>query len=291
MKFAVVLLASSLLFAQSPAAVKPHRVSAQCSWEMVQEAALDCSEDQPCPVYLELSDVHLVGSRILVVGNLHTDDTTLQSILLVSDDSGATWTEAHPRILQSALESIQFYDFEVGWIGGQVVDKRPRDAFFLLSSDGGKTWRKKAVFGETRSGTVEKVHFESRTHGFLLFDRQVGGETGMRHELWESVTGGESWNVRQVDSKPIPFPSRAATPDDSLRIRPDAATKSIRIEQRNPNNRWFTISSFFISAGECRPSEPASTLAEPPPLPTSAAPAPSTLPAPSKAKRLPSLRK
>lgn len=77
---------------------KPMKVTADCKAEEVLVLGLTCSQDDPCPLFLELSDVELVNDRLFVSGNLHTGPATLESILLMSPDLGKTWTEPVDRI-------------------------------------------------------------------------------------------------------------------------------------------------------------------------------------------------
>ena len=78
------------------------------------------------------------GNRVLITGNLHTSDTTLFSLLLASDDGGLTWTEpAMPRMRNAALEQIEFWDPQTGWISGESIDPLARESLFDV--DGG--WR------------------------------------------------------------------------------------------------------------------------------------------------------
>jgi hypothetical protein len=260
MRLAAVLTLCSVAWAQKHENTgTPLRISANCSSEWVQAAGLNCTAEMPCPIYLELSDLELVGNRMLLTGNLHTGSATLESILLGSDDFGRTWTEAHARISAGVLDSIQFYDFEIGWISGHLLqDRLSRDAFFLLTNDGGKTWRKRTLFGESRIGAIEEFWFDSRAHGLMSFDRVRGAENGLRHEQYESSTGGESWSIRQVDSYPIPL-KRPPRVEEDWRIRAD--TKTHRLERRQ-DGKWLPVASFLITAGECKPGE-AAAPAEP----------------------------
>ncbi len=212
-------------------------------------------------MFLELSDLEVVGSKLFLTGNLHTATITLESVLLSSEDLGRTWTEPSKRYENAALDAIQFIDFEVGWVSGQLVQSFPRDPFFLLTTDGGKTWRRAPVSGESRIGAIEKFRFDSRTSGKMIVDKMQADENGMRYELYESMTGGESWSIREVSPKPVPWKAQAPTRD--VRIRPDGPTKTYRIE-RNQAGKWSALASFAISAGECRPPEP-KTVEEPPP--------------------------
>ena len=266
MRFTLFLIASGVLFAQPPAkpalenSGKPMRVTAQCKGEDVLVLGLTCSQDDPCPLFLELSDVELVNSRLFLSGNLHTASATLESILLSSEDLGKTWTEPFERMPGIGIDNIQFIDFEAGWISGQVQQTLPRDPFLLITTDGGKTWRKRTVSGESRVGAIEQFHFESRTAGTLLLDKIQSGENGMRHELYETMTSGESWSLRQVSNKPISwkYPKGAAA---EWRLRADGPSKSYKVERRQ-GERWQAAASFLISAGECKPEEKPD---EPPP--------------------------
>ena len=88
----------------------------------------------------------------------------------------------------------------------------------------------------------------------MMIDRGQAGENGLRYELWESMTGGESWNIQQVDAKPIPFPG-AAAPMKPLRIRADAASKTFRIE-RQDGARWRSLAAFAVRWDNVNPSHP-----------------------------------
>jgi hypothetical protein len=225
-----------------------------------------------------------VGPRLVVTGNIHTGAATLESLLLISDDGGSTWTEAHARLPGAVLDQIQFVDFEGGWINGHLLSGVPRDAFFLLTTDGGKTWRRRPVHGESRTGAVEQFWFDSRNNGRMFLDRVRAAENGMRYEVWESLTGGESWSIRQVDSRPIAF--RKPPRDPLVRIAADPGGKVHRLEKRSGDG-WSLITTFDVSAGECRPQPPA----EQPEPAAAAPPAEDPAPAPVAPKKPPRLRR
>lgn len=287
MRFLLLIAASGFLLAQIPNTGKPIKVTAQCKGEDVLVLGLTCSEEDPCPLFLELSDVELVNNRLFLSGNLHTATATLESILLASDDLGKTWTEPAERIAGAGLDDLQFIDFETGWVSGQIQQSLPRDPFLLITTDGGKSWRRAAVSGETRVGAVEHFHFDSKTYGVLLIDKIQSGENGMRHELYETMTGGASWSLRQVSPSPIAW-KYPKTQSADWRLRADAATKSYKVERRQ-GDRWLPAASFLVSAGDCKPQQ---KVEEPPPVsveePVEKAPEPT----PEATKRTrPSLKK
>ena len=83
---AALLFLSLRLMAQTPV-----NVAYQCTPQDIEALGLNCSPEEPCPVFLELSSAEAIGgSRFLITGNLHTRDVTLYSILLYSEDGGTT---------------------------------------------------------------------------------------------------------------------------------------------------------------------------------------------------------
>ncbi len=150
----------------------------------------------------------------------------------------------------------------------------PRDPFLLLTQDGGKTWHSRPVFSDGREGAIDYFHFDSKTHGMLWIDRSQSGETGDLYESYESMTGGESWTVRETSGRPLrKGPRPSATTE--WRLDTDRSTRSYRVERR-AGAGWKTVAAFVVHAGDCREAEV--TLApEPPveqPAPDQAAPAP-----------------
>ncbi len=167
----------------------------------MQASGLACPEDEPCPVYLELANIEAVGNKLFLPGNLHTPTITIYSVLLATEDSGKTWSEPHSRVRSAGLDQIQFIDFQNGWISGANLQGAPRDPFLLLTTDGGKTWRQRPIYGESRLGVIERFWFESPQEGTMLVDARLESNV---HELYETRTGGESPGRL---GRPAPIPS------------------------------------------------------------------------------------
>ncbi|MCX6614081.1 MAG: hypothetical protein NTW74_24965 [Acidobacteria bacterium] len=215
---------------------------------------LTCSEAEPCPTYLEFSSVESVGTVLLLAGNLHTTASTLQSILLISEDSGGSWREAHKRLKASALESMQFIDFSTGWLTGQTSIGLPRDPFLLLTTDAGRTWRKVDLFAETRVGVIEDFAFQTAKRGWVLVDNRGSGEAG-KYELYETQSGGTSWELREISGR-IPQTAQPGqrTPTNTSRVRVDDKKGLLRIETRN-GNAWREVSTFKLRLEDCKPDQ------------------------------------
>src|SRR5580692_1769122 len=50
---------------------KPITLPFQCTAEDIRWAGMACTEDEPCPIYLELSAAEGVGDHIFTAGNIH----------------------------------------------------------------------------------------------------------------------------------------------------------------------------------------------------------------------------
>jgi photosystem II stability/assembly factor-like uncharacterized protein len=240
-------IAAFAMSALALAADPPVKIEYACPAEDQESFGLACSTEDPCPVFLELSAFEAVGDRLFAGGNLHTKSSILYAILLTSEDGGKTWTEPIKRIRAAALEQIQFFDFGNGWISGQSIEPLPKDPFLLLTTDGGKTWKQRPIFEESRFGSIAQFWFESRTAGELVVDHAEHGVT--RHEVYQTNTGGESWEVKESTTKPVKL--KGAREESTWRFRVDAATKTYRIERRATSG-WDLVASLVVHIADCK---------------------------------------
>src|SRR3954447_2849166 len=260
MRLAVLAVSCGILVGQEPPAPpaqpapppvlefngKPLVVPFQCTDEDIQLAGLTCSEDDPCPIYVELSAVAGTANRVVVGGNLHSASVTMFSTLLASEDGGRTWREPHDRIRAAAVDRIQFLDADTGWAVGEKVQPLPQDPFLLLTTDGGKSWRQRPVFSdsaENRLGAIQQFAFTAKESGSLIVDRGSGAD-GDRYELYESPDGRSSWQFKQSSNKPLTLrrPSPVST---EWRLRVDSRTQAYHVEHR-VGDRWSDVSSFAV---------------------------------------------
>ncbi len=231
---------------------KPIMLPFECTREDVGSAGFSCSEDAPCPIYLELSAATGVGNNYYAAGDIHSDAVTLYSILLGSDDAGHSWREVHKRIRAAGLDHLQFLDAETGWAGGQQLFPLPQDPFVLATTDGGKTWRGQLLFGEASDyhfGSLQEMYFASKTSGSMVVDRSSGGDPGP-FALYDSADGGASWTVKEQNSKPLHVKG-APPPDADWRVRVDPATKAFQVEHRQ-GEAWVSKASFAVNIGFCK---------------------------------------
>ena len=98
-----------------------------CTADDLEHFGLNCSAEQPCPIYADWNSVEAIGGRVFLTGNLHTESVTLYSVLFASEDSGITWKEVFERVKSGNLDQIQFVDFQNGWISGGLMTTLPRD--------------------------------------------------------------------------------------------------------------------------------------------------------------------
>jgi photosystem II stability/assembly factor-like uncharacterized protein len=241
------VLFAAVLLCRSTTAQTPQKIAFACGAAEIEDFGLTCSADEPCDVFLELTSIESLGTRLFITGNFHTESATLGSVLLVSEDAGATWTEGFPRQKGALLDQIQFADLQAGWISGHTLYPLPRDPFLLVTTDGGKTWKKQLILEEGSPGSIEQFRFDSRSHGLMVLSLGRGG----KWELWETNTGADSWDVKERSARKITIPQ---TPREAQtwRLRGDQKSKTLRVEQRGTNN-WTAVAVFELKAGVCKP--------------------------------------
>jgi photosystem II stability/assembly factor-like uncharacterized protein len=189
-----------------------------------------------------------VGNRLIVTGNLHTRDATLLSLLLTSDDGGVTWTEPVLRMRNAAFEQIEFWDGQTGWVSGESINPLARNPFLLLTTDGGTNWRPKLIVDDEKFGTIAQFHFSSISNGEVVIDNSSA--KAVHQELYETQTGGESWELKQTANQPIHLKG-ARTPNQAgLRVRADAAGRTYLLERGGGKN-WEKVTSFPIHVADC----------------------------------------
>jgi hypothetical protein len=259
------------LLAQEPAAVVPATPAGPpvyeaakgpillpnlCAQVDLESLGLTCSDAEPCPTFLELGSSEVNNEVIVLAGNLHTSAVTIQSILLVSDDNGLNWREAHPRLPSVSLDGLQFFDFSNGWLSGHSSLSLPRDPFLLISSDGGRSWRKSSFHAESRVGIVEDFAFSTARRGWALIDNKGSGDAG-RYELYETPNGGSSWELKEISTR-VPKAVAALgqrAPSGTTRFKADSKKDLITLERRS-GEQWRPVVSFRLKLEDCAPVPP-----------------------------------
>lgn len=240
-------LLAAIVLQASLCAQALQKIDNLCAPDDSEALGLTCSEDDPCPVYLELSAVDGFGANIFVTGNLHTVDTTMFGILLASGDGGKTWTEPLQRIRAAALEQIQFLDTRHGWISGMLLDPLPRGPFMLSTANGGEAWTKTPLSSDPDFGSIQQFWFDSDSRGQLVVDRSQG-KAG-QYELYSTSNAGETWTLKAASDEDMRVPN--ARPPDEADWRAVADKESYRIERRTASG-WETLARFPIHAGDCK---------------------------------------
>ncbi|MGP8247757.1 MAG: WD40/YVTN/BNR-like repeat-containing protein [Bryobacteraceae bacterium] len=232
---------------------RPMALAFRCTAEDIRWAGLSCSEDDPCPIFLELSSAEPVGTRLIVTGNIHAEAETLYSVLLATDDAGKTWNEAFERLRGAGLDRIDALDASTAWVSGQELFPIPQNPFLLASSDGGKSWERKPVLNEAvenRFGSVQQFHFANKNDGSLIVDRGPGNGGDAAFALYETRDGGESWQPKQESNKPLTLGQPA--PAGEWRIRVESAPRAYQIERRQ-GEKWVRLAAFSVNLEPCKP--------------------------------------
>lgn len=173
------------------ALLAPGWTAAQSALPLLEQAALHSAKAQRSV----LLAVTRAGERLVAVGE--------RGIILLSDDSGASWRQARVPVSVS-LTAVQFVDAERGWAVGHL-------GVVLHSTDGGETWSKQldgiqaaqlALASAQQGGDAKllkaaewlvadgpdkpflDLYFSDRRHGFIV------GAYGL---ILRTADGGDSW--------------------------------------------------------------------------------------------------
>lgn len=240
MKPCLLLLSLVPMLAQAPV-----HVDYTCTQADFDSFGLSCSEEQPCPVFFEVSAVDAFGSRIVVAGDIHTATTTLYGVVLTTEDGGAGWNEAFTRPRSTAFEQLQIIG-DHGWLSGQRLEPLPKDPFLLITSDGGKNWRERPIFEETRFGSIAQFRFETTLSGELIFDDSVG--KAVHQELYATKTGGDNWDLRQTGTKALHL---KPVSDAAWIVTAPPGSKTYLIEHAVGGKKQ-AFARFLIHIGDCK---------------------------------------
>ena len=241
MKPCLLLLSIVPLLAQAPV-----HVEYTCPAEDIESFGLTCSEEQPCPIFFEVSAVESFGSHVFVAGDIHTATTTLYGVLMSTDDGGASWNESIARLRSTAFEQFQILG-DHGWLSGQRLEPLPKDPFLMITADGGRNWRQRALFDDGRFGAIADFWFDSAQAGELIFDDSVGKATAQ--ELYGTQTGGDSWEIKQTSTKALHL--KPHTKDAAWTVTAPAGSKTYLIEH-NVNGAKLAFARFLIHIGDCK---------------------------------------
>lgn len=226
----------------------------ECWEEALLRAGLVCNDVTPCSLVMELVAIGALGDTVFVMGNVHADAGTVSSVILSSDDGGQTWTEPLGRIPGGSLEVFRTVDAKHGWIGGQQWEADSSPVPFLLSTrNGGKRWTDRYLWEEDdRNGMVLEFDFENPRHGFLIIERTNTDVDP--YELYETMTGGSSWNIREVTNEEPTIPFDPVQADDKWRLRSEASSGAYWMEKKEGND-WKPVASFAPKVGTCNNME------------------------------------
>lgn len=231
----------------------PIVVAASCEADVLLEAALSCTPASPCRMDLELLLARELGERLLVAGAVRTAAGSVESIVLVSSDGGGSWTEPAERVPAAVVETAEFVDKKVGWVGGQRgVDGAVTQPFLLFTDDAGEEFDLRPIRagGEAREGYIEQLLFDSADHGYVILEKPNAPVDAFA--LYETYNGGRSWSIRQIvaDRPAIPGARRRSRTLLEPDVRLNPGDGMIELERRSGAD-WALLARFQVDLGVC----------------------------------------
>lgn len=128
------------------------------------------------PTHMMLLDATRAGKRIVAVGE--------HGIVLLSDDDGKTYRQAHAVPVSATLSAVTFADDRQGWAVGQW-------GVILATRDGGETWEKQRM----------DIAVDQPLFSVLFTNDRDGIAVGLWSLMLQTHDGGKTW-TRTTLSKP-----------------------------------------------------------------------------------------
>ncbi len=226
----------------------------ECKTGKLEYSGILCSPEQPCVLYLDLAAIAAEGDFVVAAGELHSNESTLESVVLSSADGGKTWKEAAERVPAAGIEAVEIVDGGYAWAAGQQGDAATVEKpFTLYTGDYGESWslRKLGDAEDPIRGVVVDFRLDSAEHGYIILEQL--STTGDPFQMRETYNGGRSWDIRQITAErpKIPGGRFLRTPEQMWRLREDSG--AWRIERRSDAEPggWALSTSFLVEAGSC----------------------------------------
>ncbi len=230
------------------------RLPSDCRIERLEYAGMICTQDQPCRLLLDFTAIDAAGDFVVLAGEIHTAEATLESVVLTSSDAGESWTEAAERVAAAGIEAVEIVEGVHVWAAGQQGDTATVEKpFTLYSDDAGETWslRKLGTYDEPVRGVVLEFRFDAPQHGYMVLEKLTS--TGDPFELRETFNGGRSWGIRQITADRPKIPGgRFLKPAEELwRFREESGDWVIERRSDAEPGGWSIATRFAVELEAC----------------------------------------
>lgn len=138
---------------------------------------LQAAEPSTEASHVQILGATRAGKRLVAVGD--------HGVVLLSDDNGKTFRQAHSVPFNGSLTSVSFADERKGWAVGHW-------GIVLRTQDGGETWSI-----QRRDMSVDQPLF-----GIYFQNVRTGWAVGLWSLLLHTEDGGLTWNVVRVPAPP-----------------------------------------------------------------------------------------
>jgi hypothetical protein len=156
-------------------------------------------------------EVHaLDAERAFLHGSLDAPWGTIRTVLLRTQDGGATWCEALPPVVGSAVTDLAFAGDGSAWVLALWQVEGPGTVLLYGSEDSGETWERRSEVPKRKFyGTPMRLDLSTHGRGTVELLYDTGSEDdGV--ELLGTRDGGRTWTVVGASAEWWYLPRREA---------------------------------------------------------------------------------
>ena len=201
--------------------------------------------EDACPLSLSVDGVHALDEReALLYGSLDAAPGAYRSLLLRTDDGGASWSEVMAPMPGSAVLDVSFASPArgVALVGWTV--EGPGTLWAYGTEDGGRSWRRLAEIAKPHN-LDQPVRLQCRDHRRCRVQLECSDQSEGPGHLLETADGGHTWRPGKPAALPPLSDIAIATDGTAWQIAaaPDEGDVIQLLRRRRGEAAWTPLPS------------------------------------------------